>query len=248
VIWGYEQFAMLASVAERLSYLSTNLYGFISWYICKFEMPGLVKRKVVKVGNSWAVILPRGYVRYHGLEGGEIVLVYDKILVIVPETDIEKVKTTEQYKDYIEYSEVYKTLQDRNYKLVIIDSLTMPLKDEIPKEVQNFPARGSLEDALLKTGRLLASLYDVAFIITDHAVRDPMRGTINPWGGDDMLYNVKHWIGILTCDKELRKKYGDDIRKIFRRRSPGMLEETKIVRLEKDTGYIDLSDTKRVEL
>ena len=86
-------------------------------------------------------------------------------------------------------------------------------------------------------------------IFTNHAVRSPMmQHNIAPWGGDNLIYEVKHWIGILSPLKDQKDKYGDRVRRFYRYRFPYQEESIVLVKLEKDTGFVDLDPKKTVRL
>jgi len=67
-----------------------------------------------------------------------------------------KVTSTQKSKDWLEKSKLYPKLATREYGLVIIDSLTVPIKSEIVTSTQNFPARTSVLRMLLGASYPLA--------------------------------------------------------------------------------------------
>ena len=49
-------------------------------------MPGKTKRRVLKQGCSAVISIPADYRRYHNLDPGkEVVVLYDSLLLIIPE-------------------------------------------------------------------------------------------------------------------------------------------------------------------
>jgi len=160
-------------------------------------------------------------------------------------------KTTHQSQDWITYSEAYKEL--RSFKkpgLIIIDSITVPIKSKIASTTQNFPARASLIQTMLDTALVIANEFNIGFIITNHGTKNPMMYGIQPWGGANMIYYVKRWVGLLSGLKADREKYGEQVRRIYRFRWPGLMETMSHAILAKDTGYIDIgkSDAGSVTL
>jgi len=155
---------------------------------------------------------------------------------------------TNKDKDWLEKAPVYQKVKSGEYGLIVIDSLTIPIKSEIASTTQNFPARTSIISALLGACYPIARRADVAVLITDHITSNPMSpgyqfGVGDPWGGRNILYYVKHIFGLYKPTKDLVKLYAPDgqrIRRIARYRYPGLDMAVAIVKLEKDTGYIDI--------
>jgi len=62
-------------------------------------MPGKTKRKVLKQGSSAVVSIPADYRRYHNLEPGkEVVVLYDSLLLIIPEDKKHILENSEKKK------------------------------------------------------------------------------------------------------------------------------------------------------
>ena len=50
-------------------------------------MPSKESRKVIKLGGSKAISLPKPFLDYHKIEGGDkVLLLYDGIILILPES------------------------------------------------------------------------------------------------------------------------------------------------------------------
>jgi len=168
------------------------------------------------------------------------------IIVKFPKKDKgskEKTKKTSQAEDWISYSPLYKELEKGDVKLLVLDSITMPIKESIPAGMQNFPARSSIISSLLAAIRLLAHRFDVSTIYTDHGVKNPMKYRIDPWGGGALIHGTKHILGILDVNKETKDKLDTQdqwAKKFYRYRYPGVIEDARIVLLRKDYGYVDL--------
>lgn len=159
--------------------------------------------------------------------------------------------TTNKDKDWLDQTPIFDKLKERDYGLLIIDSLTIPIKSEIASTTQNFPARTSLVSAILGACYPLARRMDIPILITDHITANPMSpgyayGTGDPWGGRNILYYVKHIFGLYRPLKDLVQKYAPDglrVRRFQRYRYPGLDPVLVAVKLEKDKGYMDLPDS-----
>jgi len=157
---------------------------------------------------------------------------------------------TNKDKDWLNKSPLYQKLSEKEgeYGLIVLDSLTIPIKSEIASVTQNFPARTSLVSALLGACYPIARRQDVAILITDHITSNPMSpgyafGTGDPWGGRNMIYYVKHIFGMYKALKDQRESYapnGDRLRRIQRYRYPGLDQDLSLVMLAKDKGYVDV--------
>lgn len=165
----------------------------------------------------------------------------------------EPVKTTIQSENWIETSEIWQSMKAKNYGLIVIDSLTVPIKSVIPKGTQHLPGRGTLLTSLLGTLYPIAIQFDAGIIVTDHITRNPMSpgyyvGFGDPWGGQDVTYYVKFQWGLYRALKAEKEKYGIDgerIRRISRHRFPGMEPELISIMLAHDYGYTDLPSGAR---
>jgi len=160
-------------------------------------------------------------------------------------TGKSKLKSTTKSSDYILESEIWKTLEEKKYGLVVIDSITAPIKSVIPSATQNFPARASILQELLGTFYTICRAHNTCIFLTDHITRSPMSpgyvyGIGAPWGGQDITYYVKIQLGLYRALKDQRQSYpgeGQRLRRIERHRYPGLEKELLLVHLAKDTGY-----------
>lgn len=159
-----------------------------------------------------------------------------------------QLKTTTKSSDYIFDSEIWKKLDTKKYGILIIDSITAPIKSVIPTSSQNFPARASIIRELLGTFYRIAQAHNAAIFLTDHITRSPMSpgyvyGLGKAWGGQDITYYVKIQLGLYHALKEQRQRYPAEaqrLRRIERHRYPGLEKELLLVDLAKDTGYKDI--------
>lgn len=160
-----------------------------------------------------------------------------------------QLKTTTKSGDYILDSEIWQKLKEKKYGLVVIDSLTAPVKSVIPSAAQNFPARANILQELLGTFYTICRAHNCAIFLTDHISRSPMSpgyvyGLGIPWGGQDITYYVKIQLGLYYAKKDQRASYPGEsqrLRRLERHRYPGLDREIILIHLAKDTGYKDLA-------
>ena len=156
--------------------------------------------------------------------------------------------STNKDKDWLEKAPLYQKLKTGEYGLLVIDSLTIPIKSEIASVTQNFPARTSLVSAILGACYPIARRSDVSILITDHITSNPMSpgyvwGTGDPWGGRNILYYIKNIFGLYKPLKDqvvANAPDGHRVRRFQRYRYPGLDTVVAPVKLEKDKGYMDL--------
>jgi hypothetical protein len=161
-----------------------------------------------------------------------------------------QVETSQKDKDWLEKAPLWNKIKTGEYGLIVIDSLTVPIKSEIPSATQNFPARTSLLQILLGACYPMARRGNVGILMTDHITSNPMSpgyawGLGNPWGGNNILYYIKHEFGLYRPLKDQITQYAPDgprVRRMQRYRFPGIDQATLAVKLEKDRGYVDLPD------
>lgn len=157
-------------------------------------------------------------------------------------------KETTKSSDYILDSEIWSKLTKEKYGLIVIDSITAPIKTVIPSSSQNFPARANILTELLGTFYRICKEHNCCIFLTDHITRSPMSpgyvyGLGTPWGGQDITYYVKIQLGLYRPLKDQIKMYpgeGQRLRRLERHRYPLLERETILVHLAKDLGYKDL--------
>jgi len=137
--------------------------------------------------------------------------------------------------------------QLENTSMIILDSLTKPIKDSVGSETQNLPARAQLVERLFGKLYQVAQLYNVAVIVNHHAVVNPImpfgRDLGNPYGGNPILYNSKFVIQFIDAPKKLKDEtgFGLECRRIRMIRNPSdqTTGEMYPIRLRKDWGFCD---------
>jgi len=156
--------------------------------------------------------------------------------------------TTNKDKDWLDKAPIYQRVKNKEYGLIVIDSLTIPIKSEIAAATQNFPARTSVVAGILGACYPIARRADLAILITDHITSNPMSpgyvyGTGDPWGGRNIIYYIKHIFGLykpLKDQVQANAPDGHRVRRFSRYRYPGLDPIVSAVKLEKDKGYMDL--------
>jgi predicted ATP-dependent serine protease len=155
-------------------------------------------------------------------------------------TDEKKQMVTPHIWNITEFnaSPLYELVEDKGFKLLILDSLTLPVKEEIQTPPrQNFPCRAAVEAAI--AGRLnpIARDFNIPVVITMHGSKDPTNpyDTGKPAGSSSLRYYVKHIL-------QLRGDPKKEKRIAVRFRYPGLTsertkEEGEEVTLAKDIGF-----------
>ena len=133
------------------------------------------------------------------------------------------------------------------FSMIILDSLTNPLKATIGSNTQNLPARAQIEERLYSIFSHLATKYNMAIPIIHHVTYNPVTpfgvDYGNMWGGDSILYNTKYAIQFWTATSKIQKDtgWGIEARRVRLFRSPfkKATGEWKVVRLKEDYGFCD---------
>jgi len=248
---------------ERVKIIDTEGYwdeeiirAHLSWYTKRWNIDESILEKVdiIQIPTVFKLARYYGFQLYFKQEEARIQVMpkyprkgMPKDLSTIPATTLKGGYLTEEW--FPKYSPLWKELQKEPYAFIAIDSITIPVKDVIAEVMQNLMARRALLDSFLSCSRLLAKEFNTTFIFTNHATKDPIFKTINPWGGADMIFYIKYWMGIfaprLKKDDPLKKRYGDRLRIIERYRYPAHKRAEVVVLLEDDTGYIDLPPPKK---
>jgi len=169
-------------------------------------------------------------------------------------SDKGKTKPIIEFLDW-EETELNKILKKSKFNVVILDSLSAPMKHRLDSNTENFSTRATIEQALFGRMLLYAFKYDFAFIVIHHIQGlDAMK----PWkereayGGSPIVYNASNLLFIYEPTKENIKDVGKDtIKRVKRGRLIGKREsELMLVDLQEDYGYIDVKpiETKNGEL
>ena len=155
----------------------------------------------------------------------------------------EDIESSEKGRNWIEYAPIKKQVDD-GLSLLIVDSLSGPIKPEIPSATQNFGARASVQRPLLASFQKLNEL-GVTVIFTTHASRNPQEQySYVSWGGDDIVYYSKFIYALLPPLKADKQAFGPEARRVKRVRHPGKVEDVRTVVLQKDYGFISAEEYK----
>lgn len=129
--------------------------------------------------------------------------------------------------------------------LMIIDSLTKPIKTSVGSKTQNLPTRAELIARFFGRIYQLAYNYNLGVVINHHCSYNPVtpfgRDFGNPYGGDEVFYNSKYIIEIVDSDMATRAKFGPSGRRVFLIKHPYLpvTKELLPVNLKKDFGFTD---------
>ena len=130
----------------------------------------------------------------------------------------------------------------KNKDLLVIDSLTSPVKNTIPSGRQNMEARAAVFRALFGSLDEIAEKWMIPIILIMHESKDPATkyDAGRPWGGSIMMYSVKYFFQMSSAsgtDWENKRVFE---KKIRRRRFLGRGEDKDYhtLQIKKDYGYI----------
>ena len=176
------------------------------------------------------------------------------VYILYPKKSSSKeVKSSFKSKDWFKYSQFWKDLNSGKYGIVILDSLSLPIKSEISRSTQDLPARATLQAPILGTLLSLSGKFNIPTIFTIHASVNPQGKSYDtPFGGADIQFYTKYIMGILPPVKgDIEARYQNIwryFRRIWRYRY-GFLEQKMIYAiLAKDYGYTDKSYLSEVAL
>lgn len=134
-----------------------------------------------------------------------------------------------------------------NASMIIIDSMTQPLKTSVSSQTANLPARAQIVERLFGKFHKVAQAYNIALMVNHHASVNPAtmfgRDLGKPYGGNPILYNSKYAIEFIDAPKKIQQEtgFGIDARrvKLLRRPDEQTTGELHTVRLKKDYGFCD---------
>ena len=130
----------------------------------------------------------------------------------------------------------------KDKELLIIDSLTAPIKNTIPSGRQNMEGRAAVFRAIFGSLDEIAEKWEIPIILIMHESKDPTSpyDAGKPWGGNIIMYAIKYFFQMASSggiDWENKKIFE---KKIRRRRFLGKGEDKDyhILQIRKDYGYI----------
>ncbi len=141
--------------------------------------------------------------------------------------------------------ELEKFVKGKGVDMVVIDSVTAPIREAIPSAQQNHPAKADATRLLMGSLLALQEETDVAVVATAHASFNPANPydtTAKMRGGVAMYHYAKH---IVYLDKrESRDMRG--VRRFWLVRAPGAEEWSRVgVARITDVGYVDVEGDVR---
>lgn len=149
----------------------------------------------------------------------------DMLKMVGYDAEIDQSKKGDKYS--ITFRDSKPKLKEEHLKsagLLIIDSLTEPLKATIGHKSQNLPARSELISRFFYKLISISRDYNICTIINHHASVNPMqlfgRDFGKPYGGDEVLYNSKYILAIIDSDMKARTEYGKTARRVMMLKHP----------------------------
>ena len=144
------------------------------------------------------------------------------------------ITTTEKF-PVLEYIKQHKS------QLLVLDSITTPIKGAIGSARQNFGARADVISRILGQLSLILDETNVAIVIVAHQSQDKANkfdeGRI--WGGDTLAYNAKYILQLRTPHFKVETDSKTLYKQIRRRRYLGKLESKWFqLPLKKDFGFV----------
>lgn len=132
------------------------------------------------------------------------------------------------------------------YGVVIVDSLTAPLKKSVPVPPnQNISSRAACVNTIWGRFESLVEDFGIAMVVTHHCTRDPLSKAYgDPYGGDTIMYNMKHVVHLIHGDKIGYEKWQDSARRVLRSRWPGLTTLMLPIILAVNAGFCDPTDVK----
>lgn len=142
----------------------------------------------------------------------------------------------------------------KDISMIIVDSLTKPIKDSIGSETANLPARAQIVERMFGKLHQVADLYNIAVIVIHHQSNPPPVGPYKKkpyaYGGNPVYYNSKYILQIfnstqkersIKCKENQKKTWDIEARRIALMRRPDEQStgEKYPIRLKKDWGFID---------
>lgn len=175
----------------------------------------------------------------------------DLLKMVGYETEIDKSKKGDKYT--ITFKDCKPKLKDNILKssgLLLIDSLTKPLKASIGNKTQNLPARAELSARFFARLYSISANYGLATVVIHHASINKTTFYTdhgNPYGGDEIFYNSKYIIQILKSDMASRAKFaececqGKSAKRVMLVKHPYIQVNKEMfpIHLKKDFGFTD---------
>jgi len=135
----------------------------------------------------------------------------------------------------------------KEFSMIIVDSLSKPVKDGITSTTSNLPTRSQVQERFLGMMNHIATKDNMAVIVNSHVSSNPVMpfGTDfgKPVGGASIMYNTKYTLEFWDATNKIKKESGFDLEarrvRLYRHPVEQIDGVWKIVRLRKDYGYCD---------
>jgi len=131
-------------------------------------------------------------------------------------------------------------LDFEKYSVIVVDSLSAPLKSVLGTATKNLPARADMENTLFGVLQESAESHSCLVALVNHISRPPqLVARESVFGGANIFYNLKYIIRISMPNKYLYDRVKDKGRVIHVDRHPYKLlrDESFYVTLERDYGF-----------
>ena len=248
------QYAMHLS-RQGIGSLYIDTEGFLSEKVWQ-KFCNIFQRRWSDVRPDLIKIIPlRNVFRLYRFFGIQVSLEYSKarttVIIKFPKTK-KKVQSSTRDEAWYEYSQAYKTITNDNIGLLILDSLSAPIKLAVGSATQNLPARADLQRTLLDAIITISDYCDIASLIITHISKSPTvpQDLGRPYGGQEIGYFLKHILLLKRPKKEWFDRYSsikNELREIRRIRWGIEPETFCVVRLKHDWGYDSLDTTRKIE-
>lgn len=114
---------------------------------------------------------------------------------------------------HVNKSVLGKFVEQYNIGMIVIDSITYPVKRKWIRAPSNFPERGACYSKMLGSLMEMCSTYDITAICTGHAIpkgAQPYTSALSPdntvWGGNAVLHTFKYAIKLAKMVKKVAHK------------------------------------------
>ncbi|MDD4876843.1 MAG: hypothetical protein PHQ86_06940 [Dehalococcoidales bacterium] len=156
----------------------------------------------------------------------------------------EKQGKQKVYKDYYESSNIFSLVEKNKYPLIILDSLSEPIKSAFPPSVYNFPARSYVFKFILTGLRTIAQKFNTSVFITNHVSKSDMNymDKGSPFGAESLMYSLKSLLYIRRGKSEQQNMYGKQVRRVELYRLSMKLEEEILLSLKDNYGFAEVSE------
>jgi len=142
---------------------------------------------------------------------------------------------------------IKQNILENDFGLLVIDSLTKPIKDGITSTTSNLPTRSQVQERIFGELSNLATRSNMAILVNHHVSSNPVMpfGTDfgKPVGGDSIMYNTKYTLEFWDATNKIKKDSGFGLEarrvRLYRHPTEQIDGVWHVIRLKKDYGYTD---------